>query len=110
MANKEEPYKTAMYIDLVHFLMEALLENESNKQESSKYILNSWSSRNKEIVKKSLESQATLILSKNKNLLNQKDEISILLSVQELIFNSVREDLLKVLTKGVSESFETSSQ
>jgi len=105
MANKEEQYKTTMYIDLISFLMSMLLLNESNdKNEVVKKILRAWVIRNKKMVRYSLRKELDSIISKDIKLVERQDEISILLSTQELIFNSIRNDLIDTLTKGITIS------
>lgn len=110
MVNKEDQYKTTMFIDLIYFLMAALLVDNTNKKELMKDIIESWAVRNEKLVKKSLEEQAKFIISKDERLFNKKDEIGIILSAQELVFNSIRKDLVDILIKGISENFEMYEQ
>ncbi len=106
MAVKEEQYRMTLCIDLVYFLLKALLVSRSNKKDLAKTVLENWETRNKKLIKESFEKQATYIISKDEKLIDQKDVISILLSAEELVFNSIRKDFVKELTKGVIDSFD----
>ncbi|MHA1700675.1 MAG: hypothetical protein ACTSWK_00195 [Promethearchaeota archaeon] len=106
MANKEEQYKMILYTDLVYFLLSDILIDKSNKKELAEKILEDWELRNKKLINEHFKSQAANIISKDKNLIKQKDEISILLSVKELVFDCIRKDFAKELKKEVLTSFE----
>jgi len=106
MVKKEEEYKMILYTDLVCFLLDGLLIDKPNKKELAEKVLQNWISRNEKYIIESFESQVTSIISKDKTLINQKDEISILLSVHNLVFNSIRKDFIEELTKEISKRFE----
>lgn len=105
MSVKEEQFRMTLCVDLVCFLLRALLVTKPNKAELAKKIIKNWETSNKQLVKKSLETQASKIVSKDQSLINQKDEVSILLSAHELVFDSIRNDFVKEMTEGVVDIF-----
>jgi len=108
MTNKEEAkYIMILCSDLVYFLLTDILIDKSNKKELAEKILEDWELRNKNLISEHFRSQAANIISKDKNLIKQKDEISILLSVKELVFDCIRKDFTKDLKKEILVAFES---
>lgn len=101
--NEEEKYRLTLYIDLTYFLMKELLNENPEKEKMVGHILDTWETRNNKLIKHTFDEQAKQIAEENKNV--SVDEVSILLSTQGLVFNSIRKDLVKVLKKGIIESF-----
>jgi len=105
--NKEQNYKDALYNDLTYFLMNALLAEASNKKEMIGHILDTWATRNAKLIKYAFDEQAKKFAEAAEESDNDVgiDEITILLSTRQLVFDSVRKDLVKDLKTKVIESF-----
>jgi len=103
--NKEQNYKDALYNDLTYFLMNALLAEASNKKEMIGHILDTWATRNAKLIKYAFDEQAKKFTEEAEEIDVGVDEITILLSTRQLIFDAVRKDLVKDLKTKIIESF-----
>ncbi len=103
---KDEQYKRAMYGDLIFCLMNLILKNKKNKKELAQKIFNTWKKRNEKLTHKNLQSQTKRLISLSKEFSEREDEISIIVSTHELVFNSIREEIMEHLKFVVVDSYE----
>ena len=106
---REKHFKNLIYNDLVYFLMASLIGTRPHKKEVAGHILDTWATRNKKMVKESLDQQAkkfSKLIPETEVEHLSEDVAIILLSPQKYVFESIRKDLVESLKKDLNECFD----
>jgi len=113
---KEKDYMEMLYVDLVSFLINHLLKNAENKKELSQMFLNAWETRNKKTIETKLTGKIKgLELECEEEKLTEfrdsvRDSMTVLMSTHELIFDSIRDDIMKTLKTGIIDVYAHEEQ
>ena len=104
----KDDYKELLNIDLIYFLVSAIITDKNDAIRQSDMIIDTWSERNKRMLhtafKESLKQAEEKL--EEEGIPIAIDEVQIITSIKEMAFNSIREKMVESLKSLMSRNLE----